>query len=91
MNIKTKVILVPTRRPPNKGTKKEKELWEKIKNNYSKLYDITPEIPNLSSISRADTMSITPEQIKKSEDTLSFIANIIYNPNKENNNDQNDE
>ena len=88
--IKTRMILVPSLKPIGVGTNAEIELWEKIRTKFEELYYVAPEIPNSSKIRRADTMDITPDQMKVAGDTLHFIANLIYDPNK-NNNDENNE
>lgn len=88
VEIKTRIIMVPCRRPPQKGTKTEKDIWALVKDAFAKLYDITPEIPNLAAISRADTIALTPEQLAKSVNALDYIANLIYNPNNDNKDDQ---
>ena len=89
--IKTRIILVPCLKPIGVGTNQEKELWEKIKKKFEKLYNVAPEIPNSSAIRRCDTMDITPEQLRVSGDALRYISNIIYNPNKDNRDDENEE
>lgn len=88
--ITTDMILVPCQKPKSVGTEQEKELWGKVKAQFEELYHVAPEIPNSSDIRRADTMDLTPGQMKAAGDTLNYIVNLIYNPNNDNNED-NDE
>lgn len=81
LDIKTKVILVPCRKPKAVGTRDEIELWNMIKDGYAKLYYVVPEIPQSADIRRCDTMAITPAQLQVAGDSLSEIAKIIYDPN----------
>lgn len=83
-DISTQVILVPCLKPKGVGTTEEKELWSKLKAKFERLYYVAPEIPNSSAIRRVDTMVITPEQLKAAGEALNYIANIIYNPNLDN-------
>lgn len=89
-DITTDMVLVPCLKPRSVGTDQEKELWGKVKAKFEELYHVAPEIPNSSDIRRADTMDITPGQMKAAGDTLNYIAELIYNPNNDNNED-NDE
>lgn len=86
--IKTQLILVPSLKPKGVGTNAEKELWTKIKGKMETLYRVAPEIPNSSDIRRCDTMDITPGQIKAAGDSLQYIVNLIYDPNKDNDEDK---
>ena len=89
--ITTDMILVPCQKPKSVGTDQEKELWGKVKAKFEELYHVAPEIPNSSDIRRADTMDITPGQMKAAGDALNYIANLIYNPNNYNKDDEQDE
>lgn len=89
--ITTKMIMVPCLKPKSVGTNAEKVLWYKIKSTYEELYYVAPEIPNSSEIRRVDSMYITPGQLKVAGETLYFIANIIYNPNTDNDDESNEE
>lgn len=89
--IKTRMILVPCLKPKGVGTIDEKELWSKIKVEFEKRYYVAPEIPNSTAIRRADTMDITPGQMKVAGETLNYIANLIYHTNTENYNEQNED
>lgn len=82
--ISTQMILVPCLKPKGVGTAAEKELWGKLRTKFEKLYHVAPEIPNSSYIRRVDTMVMTPEQLKAAGEALNYIANIIYNPNFDN-------
>lgn len=82
--ITTKLILVPCLKPKGVGTASEKELWNKIKGKLEILYKVAPEIPNSSDIRRCDTMDITPGQLKAAGESLQYIANLIYDPNNDN-------
>lgn len=85
--ITTEMILVPFLKPIGVGTNREKELWEKVKTKFESLYHVAPEVPSASVIRRADTMTITHGQLKAAGEALHYIANIIYNPNKDNKED----
>ena len=89
--IATDMILVPCQKPKSVGTDQEKELWGKVKAKFEELYHVAPEIPNSSDIRRADTMDITPGQMKAAGDALNYIANLIYNPNNYNKDEEQDE
>ena len=84
--INTEMILVPCLKPKSIGTESERQLWNLIKSEFEKLYRVAPEIPHSSNIMvRVDTMDITPGQLKAAGETLEYIADLIYNPNKDNN------
>ncbi len=86
--INTKVILVPCLKPSCMGTAAEKELWNKLREHFEKLYFVAPEIPNSTAVGRTNTMVITPEQLKAAGEALNYIANIIYNPNLDSENEE---
>ncbi len=87
--INTKVILVPCLKLATMGTADEKVIWNEIREHFEKLYYVAPEIPYSTAVGRTNTMVITPEQLKAAGDALNYIANVIYNPNTDN--DENEE
>lgn len=86
--VNTEVILVPCHKPKNVGKQHEIELWEAVKSNFEKLYKVTPEIPELSCIRRVTTINIRKDQLEGAGDALNRIAEIIYNPNANNENSE---
>ena len=80
--IKTEVILVQCGKPKQVGTRQEKELWELLKEGFSKFAHIAPEIPDSSSIRNCDTVEITPKQKEVAGEALAFITSIIYDTPK---------
>lgn len=78
-----KVYLIPMMKDDRIGTKKELELWNDIRKDFSRSAIITPQINYCADMKRCDTMELTPLQRKAVQRTFDFIIENIYNPNSE--------
>lgn len=78
---KGKIFFVPMIVDNRVGTVAERILWNDLKETYSKVGVITPQIGYYpAKMERCDTISLTPAQTKVVQDAYQFIVDNIYNP-----------
>lgn len=87
-----RIILVPCRSPKNSGTREEVKNWREIRSKLSETYDIVTEIPQSQEIKlRCNTIELSKIQKRTAGTTLYEIFNLIFNPNNDTNEQQDEE
>lgn len=77
------VFLIPMMKDDRIGTKRELELWQDIRDDFSRSAIVTPQINYCADMKRCDTMGLTKLQKQSVQNTFDFILEQIYNPNSD--------